>query len=78
MTDNFRHYSGMRGEANDFYNVASKAVVIMVVNHIVSAVEAAWSTARHNKLISMNVSLNKKSLGFVTDYYPQFNVSINF
>ncbi len=77
LTDKFYYYASVRGEANDFYNTASKAVLIMVVNHVLSAAEAAWSASRYNKKLSANVSLEKKSIGFVTDYYPRLNLQYN-
>ncbi len=50
VTANFHYYSGERRKANDFYANASTAVTIAVVNHILSAADAAWSASRHNKL----------------------------
>lgn len=78
LTDRFIYYSGERGKANDFYNVAYKAVVVMVINHILNAAEAAWSASRYNKKLEANISLNKKSVGFYTDVYPQVNINYNF
>ena len=78
LTEHFVYYSGQRGEANDFYNVAYKSVIVMVVNHVLNAAEAAWSAARYNKKLHANVSLVKKTVGFYTDIYPQLNVNYNF
>ncbi|HEX9657308.1 MAG TPA: hypothetical protein VGB89_10405 [Bacteroidota bacterium] len=50
VTANFNYYSGERRKANDFYANASTAVTVAVVNHILSAADAAWSASRHNKL----------------------------
>ena len=74
LTDRFEYYSGLRGEANDFYNVASKAVLVVVANHIVSAVHAAITTAKYNRSLEMNVSMEKTSFGFAVDYHPRFNL----
>lgn len=46
----FKKYSGMRGHANDLYNVASTAVLVVVINHILSAADAAWSASRYNSV----------------------------
>ena len=48
LTQNFQFYSGERGKANDFYNTASTFVVIALVNHIISAVDAALSASSFN------------------------------
>jgi hypothetical protein len=78
LTDNFIYYSDERGKANDFYNVASKAVVVLVINHILSAADAAWSAGRYNKSLEMKVDLQKTTIGYVTDIYPTFNIKVSF
>lgn len=44
----FTYYAGERGKANDFYSVAGTAVTIAILNHIVSALDAAWSAGSYN------------------------------
>ena len=78
LTSNFIYYSDQRGKANDYYNVAAKAVLVIVVNHIISTIDAAWSTRNYNKDLEMNVSLEKFDQGFSTVYYAQLNFRYNF
>jgi hypothetical protein len=78
VTANFNYYSGLRGEANDFYNIASSAVVAVVVNHFISALDAAWSASRYNKSLEIDMSIEKQQVGFYTDYYPQINMQVSF
>jgi len=49
VTARFQEYSGMRGLANRSYRTSSTAVVVTVVNHLLSAADAAWSATRHNR-----------------------------
>jgi hypothetical protein len=77
-TKNFDDYSHMRGKANDYYNIASKSVIVVVTNHIIAAVEAALSANAYNKSLEMDVSLNKAEYGFYSDIYPELNMKINF
>lgn len=77
VTPHFNDYSDQRGEANDYYNTASTAVTIVVINHILSAAEAAWSASRYNKKLDMNVSLESHSLGMSRVFYPQLNIKLN-
>jgi hypothetical protein len=77
LTSDFIYYSQQRGKANDYYNVAAKAVVIIVLNHIISVADAAWSTRNYNKDLEMNVSLERFDRGFETVYYPQLNLRFN-
>ena len=74
----FTYYSVERGKANDFYNVASKAVIVVVVNHIISALDAAWSAHGYNSRLAMHASIEKYNTGFKTVYYPQLNLQYSF
>jgi hypothetical protein len=74
VTDNFLYYAGTRAEANDFYTVAKTAVIIVVTNHVLSALEAAWSSHRYNKSLELNVSLDKEQIGYRTEYIPKLNM----
>ena len=74
----FKYYSKQRGKANDYYNGAKWAVITIVTNHFVSALEAAWGASRYNKKLQMKFSVQKETLGFYTDYYPKLNLTFNF
>lgn len=78
LTDNFLFYSKERGKANDFYNVASTAVLVIVTNHILSALDAAWSAASFNKDLNISSEIKKVDFGFRTFYYPQLNLQYSF
>ena len=74
----FTYYSGERGKANDFYNVAAKSVIVIVVNHIISALDAAWSAHGYNSGLEMHASIERYNTGFNTVYYPQLNLKYSF
>lgn len=78
LTERFEYYSRLRGKANDFYNVASTAVTIVVVNHIISALDAAWSASRYNKTLDVKMDLQKFQNGATTEFYPRLNIKYNF
>ncbi len=78
LTTNFLFYSAERGKANDYYNIASTAVIVIVANHILSAVDAAWSAASYNKKFLVSSEIKKVELGFRTFYFPQLNLQYNF
>jgi hypothetical protein len=46
----FMYYSRERGKANDFYSSARTAVTLALVNHVISAADAAWSASRYNSV----------------------------
>ena len=78
LVPQFHQYAEMRGNANDLYNVAAKSIIIVVVNHVLSAIDAAWSAHSYNKNLEMHTSLEQFNDGFKTVYYPQLNFKINF
>jgi hypothetical protein len=49
LTPMFLWYAGERGVANDHYRNATTWVSIAIVNHLLSAAEAAWSAIRFNR-----------------------------
>jgi hypothetical protein len=78
LTARFYYYADERGKANEYYNVASKAVLIVMINHIASAVEAAWGAASYNNSLKVSAQLKKSQIGFRTEYIPQLNLQYNF
>jgi hypothetical protein len=63
---------------NTFYKYASTAVVVVVINHVLSAIDAAWTTSRYNKSLTTSMEIKRYDNLFVTDYYPQLNIKLNF
>lgn len=78
LTANFLYYSKERGKANDFYKVASTTVIVIITNHVLSAIDAAWSAANYNKDLVISSEIKKVDFGFRTFYYPQLNLQYNF
>jgi len=48
----FKNYAVERGKANDYYYAASFAASALVINHVLSAADAFFSTNSYNKEIS--------------------------
>ena len=55
LTSNFLWYAGQRGLANRYYEKATTFVTIALVNHIVSAFDAAFSAASWNKKLQASL-----------------------
>jgi len=49
------YYDGQRGQANTYYTTASTYVAIVLVNHIVSAVDAVLSAGSYNRGLHASV-----------------------
>jgi hypothetical protein len=75
-TTNSGYYMNQRGQANSLYSVASTAVGVVLVNHFVSAIEAAIWAHNHNKEIQAHVSMSKLPDGF--GYQTELHLAVNF
>lgn len=49
ISDKFNYYSGQRGYANTLYARAHNAVIVVFINHIISAFHAAYLAHRYNE-----------------------------
>jgi hypothetical protein len=80
LTPMFLGYAQMRGEANDFYNASTRFVVFVVINHILSAGEAAWSSAVFNKNLAINVRVSPEIINTAmeVELIPRLNLSLRF
>lgn len=78
LTPMFNNYSTMRGKANDFYNVASKAVVVIYVNHFLSALDAVWSAVSYNKDLSIKFRVSEQYYADKIEIIPNLSISYNF
>ncbi len=72
------YYADEHIKADHLYNVASKAVIFVIVNHILSFADAIWTTLNFNSEIHTNLSFEKINLGFYTEYYPKLSLSFAF
>jgi hypothetical protein len=75
----FLDYSKMRGKANDFYNIATTGSILLVVNHLLSALDAAWSATQFNHQLRIEAHLQPtvRSYDFV-EFVPTARVTITF
>jgi hypothetical protein len=78
LTPRFLSYSADRGDANSYYDRASTFVTIVVVNHILSALDAAWSTSKYNADIRARASMQRIPAGDRMVEVPALQLSYNF
>lgn len=77
-TSEFQSYSIMRGDANDLYKVSSRGTAILYVNHLLSILDAIWSSVTFNKNLAVNVRYERVNLAYVDDWTPTLNIKFNF
>lgn len=73
-----QEYAQMRGDANSAYNVASKAVVGIYINHLLSAIDAVWSATNYNKNLAVNLRVQNVQLAGRIEFVPTLNLRYNF
>lgn len=61
-----------------YYKYSSRAMVVVIINHVLSAVDAAWTAGRYNKNLAVNMSLKQVNLTGLVEVYPQVNLKYSF
>ncbi len=80
---NWKTYRSMRGKANDYADLQAWFFGGLILNHIVSALDAAWSAHAHNKVLYEEELSFFDRLHFEGGFVPQnstsmLNVYFNF
>ena len=78
LSPNFKFYSLERGKANDFYTVASTAVIGIYINHFLSALDAVWTTINYNKSLAVKIRVEEIHFADRSELIPTLKVSFNF
>lgn len=78
LSPRFSYYSIERGKANDYYNVAAKAVLALYINHIASIIDAVWDAASINKSLKAHASYEKTGFQGSEEYSPKLTFTYSF
>ncbi|MEO8514276.1 MAG: hypothetical protein ABI543_11990 [Ignavibacteria bacterium] len=78
----FTNYAVERQKANDFFDYAKIGPITAIVNHILSAADAAWVISTYNSKIKVETGFRMENRVSPYTYQfkqiPTFNVSVNF
>ncbi len=78
----FTNYAVERQKANDFFDYAKIGPVTAILNHILSAADAAWVISTYNSKIKVETGFRMQNRTSPYTYQikqiPTFNVSVNF
>jgi hypothetical protein len=77
ISPHFKSYSLMRGYANDLYSKARTALVVVVINHVLSAADAAWSATRYNS-VHLEVGMKMQGTPFGVETVPTATLSVRW
>lgn len=64
ITENYKFYSHMRGTANDYYYKAKTAMSIVIVNHVLSAIDAYFTARSINSNLKARMSMSNQQTPF--------------
>ncbi len=78
LSANFLFYSGLRGQANDYYNVASGAVIGIYINHFLSALDGVWSAVQFNNNLAVKMRVQSQQFADYYEYIPTLYFSYSF
>ncbi|MCK5127457.1 MAG: hypothetical protein KAR42_14470 [candidate division Zixibacteria bacterium] len=74
-------YEGLRNDANRMYDRASTALIVTLVNHVISGTEAALAARSHNKnagALAQKVSFKAYTAKTGDEYFPMLSMTYKF
>lgn len=57
-----RYYRGLRNLTEEYFDVAKGATMAVLVNHVISALDAAWAAKAYNNSLNMKFTVKNKYL----------------
>jgi TM2 domain-containing membrane protein YozV len=78
FTPHLLYYAHEQAKAEDYYNVAAKAVIGIYINHFLSAIDAVWSTINYNKSLSVKVRMEENYFADRMELIPTLEFSLGF
>jgi len=76
LSPNMFTYRDMRNTMNDYYDAATTATNIVLINHVLSALDAAWTTSNYNRQITMKIRAHNKR--YFDENVQMFGVTITW
>jgi len=75
VTQKFLYYRDMRAKANSYYNIATTVSYVIVANHVLSALEAAFNASRINHRIQLQGHIQSRNIyGTMVEFVPTLSV----
>ena len=76
-SDQQKYYFKMFNQADKYYKVADAFVSVIIVNHILSALDAAWTATRYNKALhaSVRMEMYRTPYGYLPGARADFQYS---
>lgn len=78
LSQAFKEYSRMRGLANDYYYKAKTAFTVVLVNHVISALDAYFTTRSYNSRIRLEAKMHNQETYYGNIPAAFLNLRYNF
>ena len=78
FTPHLLYYAHEHAKADDYYNVAAKAVIGIYVNHFLSVIDAIWSTINYNKSLAVKIRMEEVYFADRMELVPTLKLSFSF
>ena len=75
--DNADDYMDMRAESNDLFAMARTGITIAMINHLLSAIDAAWTAKIHNDRL-LRTSMRIEQIYYVNRMQPVLSLKFNW
>jgi hypothetical protein len=77
VTPSVNFYMDMRDQANRYYDMAQYGLMAVLINHVVSAIDAGFTTRNYNRRqVQMEMSYN--NIRYKGDYLNMFGVNVKW
>lgn len=63
-TPNISQYRSMRNRSNSYYETATNMVELALLNHLISALDAAWSARQFNNKVKYSLEFRQRKMNF--------------
>jgi hypothetical protein len=78
FTPHLLYYADEHAKADEYYNVAAKAVIVIYINHFLSALDAVWSAVNYNKSLAVKIQVEENYLTNEFELIPTLKLSYSF
>ena len=72
------HYMDMRDESNQLFKKATSGIYIAMFNHVLSAIDAAWTAKRHNSKLAVETSLRFENKYFNNENHQMLSLKLKW
>ncbi len=76
LTPHIAYYRDMRDRSNSYYDTANTMVILVMVNHLASALEAAWSRKHQNNSYHLSFRGHRDLIGW--QWINLYGVNLSF